>query len=244
LRRILPIKELLEGLDSGQKKAKEDFGVEMRWVFDIPREASFPKVGPRIYIPVPANLTLKYALMGRDIGVVGFGLGGYEINFPPEPYSDVFKKAKVHGLLSVPHAGETEGPESIWTCIKELEADRIGHGVRAWEDPSLVKYLADYQIPLEVNPSSNICLRVYNNFSEHPLRQLDEAGVPVTVNSDDPSFFNTTLNHEYFLLAQNFGYSKTDIARIARNAFIYSGLEKTVKARLLAEHDDWVATAL
>jgi aminodeoxyfutalosine deaminase len=167
-------------------------------------------------------------------------LGGYEVNAPPEPFAHAFVKAKEHGLLSVPHAGETEGPAWVWGSVKDLKADRIGHGVRAWDDPKLVEYLKENQITLEINPTSNICLHVYEEYREHPFRKLDESGVIVTVNSDDPPLFNTTLTQEYQVLAQDFGYNYKGLARIARNAFVHAGVENGLKESLLNEFDDWV----
>ncbi|MBK8985830.1 MAG: adenosine deaminase [Chloroflexi bacterium] len=234
----LPIEALLAGLEDGRIRAQRDYGVEMRWVFDVPRNLSFPQRDGRTYDPRPAEKTLAYALQGRDFGVVGFGLGGHEVNAPPEPFAHAFAAAKAAGLLSVPHAGETMGPGSVWGAIRELQADRIGHGVRAIEDPDLLAYLRERQIPLEINPSSNTCLHVYPNMAAHPFRQLDEMGLLVTINSDDPPLFNTNLLQEYAILAETFGYDETALTRIARNAFVASGVEADVKETLLAEFDN------
>jgi adenosine deaminase len=236
----LKIEEILEGLEAGRKQAQEEFGVEIRWVFDVPRNLSFPKRDGKAYDPEPAKLNLDYALKGRDFGVVGYGLGGYEVNAPPEPFAHAFVQAREHGLLSVPHAGETEGPASVWGSVRDLKADRIGHGVRAWDDPELVSYLKENQIPLEINPTSNICLHVYEEYADHPFRKLDESGVIVTVNSDDPPLFNTALTREYIVLAQDFGYDQVELARIGRNAFVHAGVEEDVKKSLLEEFDGWV----
>lgn len=259
----LTITDIFEGLEAGRAEAKRDFGVEMRWIFDIPRNTSFKpwhklsrvrgmvrvvdaqlrRFGLRTkeyYTPYPAERTLAYALAGQDKGVIGFGLGGYEVGAPPEPFAHVFRTAKAAGLLSVPHAGETVGPASIWGAINVLNADRIGHGVRAIEDPHLVTLLQERQIPLELNPTSNICLHVYASFADHPFRQLDEMGVLVTVNSDDPPLFNTSLCQEYSVLAAEFGYAKADLVRIARNAFVAAAAPVEVKQQLLDEFDDWV----
>jgi aminodeoxyfutalosine deaminase len=143
-------------------------------------------------------------------------------------------------LLSVPHAGETVGPESIWGSLNALQADRIGHGVRAIEDPGLLATLKVKQIPLEINPTSNACLNVFSSLSAHPFRQLDDRGLFVTVNSDDPPLFNTSLVQEYAVLANEFGYDANGLARIARNAFVAAGLEPTGKQRLLQAFDAWV----
>ncbi len=234
----LPIEALLDGLNDGRLRAQRDFGVEMRWVFDVPRNLSFPQRDGRTYDPRPADKTLAYALKGRDSGVVGLGLGGNEVGAPPEPFAHAFTIAKAEGLLSVPHAGETMGASSVWGAVRNLQADRIGHGVRASEDPELLTYLRERQIPLEINPTSNACLHVYPDMAAHPFRQLDDMGLLVTVNSDDPPLFNTNLLREYEVLAEQFGYDESGLKRIARNAFTAAGVEDDVKTRLLAEFDE------
>ena len=233
----LSFDDLLRGLEDGRSQAKADYGVEIRWVFDIHRNLSFSNGR---YDPQPAEKTLAYALEGKDVGVVGFGLGGNEVGAPPEPFAHAFEQAKANGLLSVPHAGETVGPESIWGSLKALQADRIGHGVRAIEDPGLLATLKVRQIPLEINPTSNVRLGVFSSLAAHPFRQLDERGLLVTVNSDDPPLFNTSLVQEYSILAREFGYDATGLARVARNAFVAAGVEPEVKKVLLQEFDNWV----
>lgn len=237
-RKGLTIDAIFEGLKAGRAAARADFGVEMRWVFDIPRNLSFSPTGG--YDPYPAERTLAYALRGRDHGVVGLGLGGFEPGAPPEPFAHAFDRAHAEGLLCVPHAGETVGSASVWGAIEALHADRIGHGVRAIEDPTLITVLRDRQIPLEINPTSNIRLHIYDRHAVHPFPHLDRMGVKVTVNSDDPPLFNTTLNAEYAVLATEFGYDAASLARIARNAFEVSGAPASLKTQLLAEFDAWV----
>ncbi len=244
----LTIDDLLEGLEAGRRQARAEFGVEMRWVFDIPRNVNFPDgyashYGEN-YDPVPSVTTLSYALEGMERGVVGFGLGGFEVGAPPQPFAHVFAEAKAAGLLSVPHAGETMGAASVLSAVIDLQADRIGHGVRAIEDPFVLALLRERNIPLEINPTSNVCLHVYRRAAEHPFPHLDRMGLTVTVNSDDPPLFNTTLEQEYALLAVEFGYDRANLARIARNAFAVSGLPDEPKRRLLAEFDDWVSSSV
>lgn len=234
----LCIEEILEGLEDGRRRAQEAFGVEMRWIFDVPRNAGFHDDA---YDSTPADVTLTHALLGRDLGVVGFGLGGYEVGAPPQPFAHAFRAAKDAGLYSVPHAGETVGAESIWGAVNDLHADRIGHGVRAIEDPALLLLLAERQIPLELNPISNVRLGIYPSPAHHPFPHLDRMGLLVTINSDDPPLFNTSLVDEYQLLAETFGYSEDDLIRIARNAFRVSAAEPTLKQSLLAEFGDWAA---
>ena len=236
-RKGLTIDDLFEGLEAGRAAARAEFGVEMRWIFDIPRNMSFPKTGG--YDPYPAERTLEYALRGREHGVVGLGLGGFEPGAPPEPFAHAFDRAHAEGLLCVPHAGETMGPASVRGAVEMLHADRIGHGVRAIEDPALLTVLRDRQIPLEINPTSNVRLHVYDRHAVHPFPHLDRMGIKVTVNSDDPPLFNTTLNAEYALLAAEFGYDHAGLIRIARNAFEVSGAPIALKTQLLAGFDDW-----
>lgn len=236
----LTIEALLEGLESGRARVRIDFGVELRWVFDIPRNRAFADYrNGGDYVPGAAERTLDYALLGMNYGVIGLGLGGNEVNAPPEPFAHVFARAKERGLRSLPHAGESEGAASVWGAIRQLQADRIGHGVRAVEDERLLDYLAEHQIPLEINPTCNVYLKFYPHLDAHPLPQLDKAGVLVTINSDDPQLVNTTLSQEYQLLVDVFGYGVDDVIRIARNAFTVCYAEPELKARLLGEFDDW-----
>jgi aminodeoxyfutalosine deaminase len=240
----LTIQDVLEGLERGRQQAKEEFGVEIRWVFDIHRNLPYQINGDGSFNPEPADMTLEFAIAGQDYGVVGLGIGGYEVGAPPEDFEEVFVQAKFAGLLSLPHAGETMGPESVWGSVRELQADRIGHGVRSIEDPKLLELLVDYQIPLEVNPTSNIQLHVYESIEEHPFKKLDDMGIPVTINSDDPPLFNSNLSQEYLLVAEAFGYPPEDLVRLARRAFSVSGVELDVKEKLLVEFDHVVEKLL
>ncbi len=234
------IDDLLRGLDEGRQRAKREFGVDMRWVFDVPRDFSFPNRDGLNYDPTPAERTLAYALAGKDVGVVGFGLGGNEVGAPPAPFAHAFRQAKAAGLVSVPHAGETMGADSVRASLDDLGADRIGHGVRACEDPALLERLKAEQIPLEVNPTSNICLGIYPSLAEHPLRRLDDMGLFITVNSDDPPLFNTDLIKEYTLLITSFGYDAKGVSRLARNAFCAATLDEDIRAAMLAEFDEYL----
>jgi adenosine deaminase len=230
--------DLLTGLEMGRQTALRDFGVEMRWIFDVPRNSSFRK---GVYDSYPAERTLEYALAGQTKGVVGFGLGGFEVGAPPEPFAHAFAGATAAGLISAPHAGETMGAASVRGALSALGAQRIGHGVRAIEDARLLATLHEQQIVLEVNPTSNICLLVYRRMAEHPFPHLDRMGLLLTVNSDDPALFNTTLCDEYAKLAAEFGYAKVDLARLARNSFTASAAPGELKACWLAELDSFLS---
>jgi adenosine deaminase len=217
----LPWHIILERLNAGRKKARKDFGVDWRWVFDISRNH-----------PDTQNEVLDIAIEARDLGVAALGLGGPEAEFPPELFIDTFSRARDLGFPRVPHAGEMLGPESVWTALRELHADRLGHGVRSVEDPELVEHLIEYQVPLELCPTSNIRLGVFPGYASHPLRQLWDSGVYVTVNSDDPPLFGADLNHEYEVLVEDFGFDADDLEHISLNAVRASLLPAAEKARM------------
>lgn len=220
----LSFDDLLAGINAGRAQAHREWGVDMRWIPDIAR--CFPDTATTVvdWLTAPAAQ--------RD-GVVALGLGGPEVNFPPELFADAYREARSRGLHSNPHAGETVGPESVWGALRALKAERLGHGVRAIEDPALVDYLVEHQIPLEVNPTSNLCLGVYPSYGAHPLRRLVEAGVFVTINSDDPALFNTTLNDEYVHAVRDCGLSIDQVEKAGLNAVRASYLPDDKKAAML-----------
>jgi adenosine deaminase len=219
----LPWQLILEGLNSGRAQAEKEFGITWRWVFDISRENHATR-----------HFVLETALASRPKGVVAFGLGGNEADFPPELYIDVFEQAKRSGIPRVPHAGETLGPTSVWTAINKLHADRIGHGVRSIEDSRLIAFLLDSQIPLEICPTSNIKLGVYSNYGQHPLRKLWDQGLLITINSDDPPMFDTDLVREYQILVDYFNFSIGELEQVSLNALRSSFLEQAQKEQMIA----------
>jgi len=218
----LPWQSILDGLNIGRGQAQRDFGVDWQWVFDIVRNQ-----------PDTQGAVVDIALAARDQGVVALGLGGNEIGYPADLFVDSFNTAISGGLFSVPHAGELTGAHSVWSAIELLHANRIGHGVRSIDDPQLVRYLREHQIALEICPTSNICLGVYSDYAHHPLRQLWDAGVHVTVNSDDPPLFNTDLNQEYRVLVEHFNFTADELERISLNAIQASFLDSESKTRLI-----------
>lgn len=203
-----------DGLSRGRQRVARDFGVELRWIFDIPRRTVTLHPG----LPL-ADFITRVAIDGRADGVVALGLAGTERGYPPEPFAPWFERARAAGLHSAPHAGETAGPESIWGAVRALGAERLGHGVRAVEDPYLLAYLVEHGITLEVCPTSNVALGVYASLAEHPLARLHAAGVRVTVNTDTPAIFGISLNSEAGLLATHFGLEPAAIEQILQNAF-------------------------
>jgi aminodeoxyfutalosine deaminase len=219
------------GLTRGRERAQAELGVEIAWVFDIVRNISDPT-----RTQSAADYTTSVAIEDRAHGVVSLGLGGMEHGYPPEPFAPYFDRARAVGLHSDPHSGETAGPESVWGAIRALRAERIGHGVRSIEDPALVAYLVEHQLPLEVNPTSNIRLGVYHGYDEHPLLRLYEAGVPLTVNSDDGPLFNTTLTDEVLLLASQFGLDLPQLDELLLNGVRHSFLPPERKLALEREH--------
>lgn len=216
--------DLLAGVNQGRMAALAEHGVEMRWITDIVRN---------LHGRVEDGMrTAEMAVYGRDHGVVALGLGGLETGFPPELFPAPFAYARAHGLHSVPHAGEASGPESVWGALRSLQAERIGHGIRAIEDPALVEHLRERQIPLEVCPTSNVCTGVVASITEHPIRRLFDAGVYITVNSDDPPMFNTTLTDEYLVLAREFGFTADEIERLVLNGVRATLLDADRRAEL------------
>src|SRR5262249_32669473 len=141
-----------------------------------------------------------------------------EAGHPPELFKEAFELARSAGLAAVPHAGEIAGAASIWGALEVLHAQRIGHGVRCLEDARLVEYLRSHQIPLEVCPTSNVCLGVAPSLAEHPLPHLLAEGLYVTLNSDDPPMFNTTLTNEYQRAAETLGFNAESLETLALNA--------------------------
>jgi len=150
----------------------------------------------------------------RGRGVIGFGVGGDEAGGAVERFAGTFAWAKRQGLHLVPHAGEAVGPESVWKAL-ECGAERIGHGIRSIEDPLLVRHLADHRIPLEVSISSNVCTGTVRALREHPVRRLFDAGVLVTLNTDDPPMFHTTLVREYEIARDVFGFTEAELSQLA-----------------------------
>lgn len=226
----LPFDVWFGGLTRGRRRAEVAFGVRIRWVFEIARDARDPWRTERL-----AEDCTSFAIEGHADGVVALGLSGDENAAPAERFAPMFDRARGAGLYSAPHAGEHAGPESVWAAIRVLGADRIAHGVRAIEDASLVAYLAREQIALEIAPTSNCSLGVCEDLAQHPLVALHDAGVPVTVNTDDPALFRTTLSDEVAALAHPMGLDIDAIDEILVNGVRHSFLPGDETAQLEAE---------
>jgi adenosine deaminase len=174
-------------------------------------------------------------------GVVAFGLANDEAGHPAEPFAEAFAIARDAGLLSAPHAGELDGPVSVWGALDALRPDRLGHGVRAVEDPMLVERLADEEVCCDVCPTSNLRLRLYPSIEDHPIRTLLDAGVPVTLNADDPLMFGSGLADEYGLVADGLGLGDEAMAAIARTSIVASGMPDDRRRRALEGIDAWLS---
>ncbi|MFG2304293.1 adenosine deaminase [Actinacidiphila glaucinigra] len=231
VRRGIPDRAFVEAIEDARKAAEAELGIVLRWCFDIPGEAGLAS----------AEETARIATELQPDGLVSFGLGGPEIGVPRPQFKPYFDRARAAGLHSVPHAGETTGPQTIWDALRELGAERIGHGTSATQDPRLLDHLAEHGIPLEVCPTSNIATRAVATLDEHPVKEMVAAGVVVTVNSDDPPMFGTDLNTEYAVAARLLQLDEGGLAQLARNAVEASFLDAPGKAKLTAEIDSYLA---
>ncbi len=202
--------------------AERELGVTMNVIVDIAREVT-PEIG---------ILTAEQVIKHFGDGVCALGLGGYEVGNPPEKFRGAFERANRARVPCILHAGETGSAESIWSALRVANTRRIGHGVRALEDPILLAYLRARQIPLEVCPTSNICLNVAPNLARHPIQKLIDAGLYVTLNSDDPPMFNTTLTDEFLKCADAFGWDQTMCEKLTLNALRASLLPAKDKSGL------------
>jgi aminodeoxyfutalosine deaminase len=223
----IPIEAFVEAVEDARVAAERDHGIRLRWCYDIPGEFGLPS----------GEDTLRFALDDGPETLVGFGLGGPEIGVGRPQFAEVFAQARAAGLHSVPHAGETTGPETVWSALRDLGAERIGHGTSSVQDPELLAHLVEHQVPLEVCPTSNIATRAVDRLEDHPIKAMHAAGAFVTVNSDDPPMFGTTLNHEYEIAADLLGLDAEGLAGLAKNAVRASFMPAPEKTALQDEID-------
>ncbi|MFC5753443.1 adenosine deaminase [Actinomadura rugatobispora] len=229
----MPPAAVTEALDIAARRARELHGVQMAYIFDVPADLPGDFVGG----------TLDQALEHPPEALVGFGLAGIEQARAghTDAIRDAFRAARAAGLRSLPHAGEMTGPETIWEVVEGLGAERIGHGLSCVRDPRLVAHLRETQIPLEVCPTSNVCTGQIPDVASHPLPRMLEEGLFVTLNSDDPPMFDTTLTGEYRVAADTFGLGRADLAALARNAVTASSLDEAGKRAINADIDALLA---
>ncbi len=217
---------IFEGLERGRDRGVRDFGVSLLWIFDATRHFGLEE----------AQKVFELAVRYKDRHVIGVGIGGDEIKAPPELFRSAYAYAEDHGLHLTAHAGETGPPESIWGALN-LHAERIGHGFSAAKDPDLIEELSCRQIPVEICLTSNVRTGVCASIAEHPVKNYFDQGVMVTLNTDDPSLFNTSLAREYQLAQDTFGFTDEHLRELARNSFEASFLDAEKKLELLSLFD-------
>ncbi len=221
---------IFEGLEQGRVRGERDFGVSLLWIFDAVRH----------FGPVEAQHVAELAVRYQGSSVIGFGIGGDERRAAPELFRDVYTYGADHGLRLTAHAGETAGPESIWGALN-LRAERIGHGLTAWQDSELVGELATRQIPVEICLTSNLRTGCCRALAEHPVRNYFDQGIMITLNTDDPAMFGTSLAREYQLAQETFGFSDEHLRELARNSFEASFLPAEKKLAFLNLFDSAAA---
>lgn len=214
--------EIFEGLERGRQRGEKDFGVSLLWIFDAVRQFGAEK----------AQSVLDLAIQFRDRNVIGFGIGGDERTGPPEWFTAVYARAGEHGLRLTAHAGESAGPESIWGALN-LKAERIGHGLTAEKDPELIEELSERQIPIEICVTSNLRTGCCAEVAQHPVRRYFDQGLMLTLNSDDPAMFKSSLVNEYALVQEAFGFTEEHLRELARNSFEASFLPADKKIQFL-----------
>ena len=217
---------LFDGMERGRERGQRDFGISLLWIFDAVRH----------FGAEAAAEVFDLAARMRERNVVAIGIGGDEGRGPAEWFRDLYKKAADNGLHLTAHAGETTGPESVWGAIN-IGAQRIGHGLAAAQDPELMEVMAEKQIPVEVSISSNLRTGACANLREHPVKKFFDNGLMVTLNTDDPAMFQTSLAREYELAQEEFGFTQEHLRELARNSFEASFLPVEKKLRFLQQID-------
>lgn len=215
---------IFEGLERGRKRGERDFGVSLLWIFDAVRHFGV-EAAQRV-----AETAVECRAQSES--VAGLGIGGDERRAAPELFGEVYAYARERGLHRVAHAGETAGPDSVWGAIN-IGAERLGHALSAAHDPELLAALAEKQIPLEICLSSNVKTSCCEKIAEHPLRRYFDQGLMVTLNTDDPAMFGTTLSGEYELAQRHFHFTREHLRELARNSFEASFLPPQKKLELL-----------
>ncbi|MGR5142917.1 adenosine deaminase [Photobacterium sp. DNB23_23_1] len=216
-----PFDVVAEGITRALKDGEANLGISSGLIMCFQRDLS----------EEDAIETLKQSIAYKD-DIVAVGLDSSELGNPPEKFERVFAMARNAGLKTVAHAGEEGSADYIWGAIEALHVDRIDHGVRCTDEPKLVQYLIEHQIPLTVCPLSNVQLNVFGEMTQHNIVELLKQGVLVTINSDDPAYFGGYLNDNYLAVAEAFGLTKQEVARFSENAIMASFLSVERKQRL------------
>src|ERR1700674_376733 len=213
---------IFAGLERGRQRGEKDFGVSLLWIFDAVRQFGAEK----------AQSVLDLAIQFRDRNVVAFGIGGDERAGPPEWFAGAYARGAEHGLHLTAHAGESAGPESIWGALN-LKAERIGHGLTAGQDAELIEELAERQVPIEICVTSNLRTGCCADLAQHPVRRYFDQGLMLTLNSDDPAMFRTSLIEEYALVQETFGFTDEHLRELPPHSFEASFLPPEKKIEFL-----------
>jgi adenosine deaminase/aminodeoxyfutalosine deaminase len=220
----LTIVSVMDAVEAARKKAERDFGTSVLWIIDAVRHFGLEEAA--------AVFKLAAELQDKYRSIVGIGIGGDEASGPAGPFREIYAEAKAAGLRLTAHAGESMGPESIWSALN-IGAERIGHALSAQHDPELLAILAERQIPLELNVTSNIRTGCCSEYDLHPVKDYFEAGLMVTINSDDPPMFGSHLLGEYILVQEKFGFTLEQMRELAANSVEASFLGPERKLKLL-----------
>lgn len=220
--RNIPFSTIINGIYSATLASEKEYGITSLLMLCFLRHLP----------PHDAFTTLQESLPHRD-KIIGVGLASTELGYPPALFKDVFAHAKSYGYHCVVHAGEAAGPEYIWQALTLLNAERIDHGVQCLSDPPLVQELRTRQVPLTVCPLSNIALKIYTTLSEHPIKKMFDAGLRVTINSDDPAYFGGYIADNYQAVADCCGFTQQELVILAKNSFVSSFLDHATQQRYL-----------
>ncbi|HWQ15024.1 MAG TPA: adenosine deaminase [Roseiflexaceae bacterium] len=231
IKRGMSLDDVVQGTAAGLVRARRDYGVRTALAFDFGRQ-----FGVEL-----AWQVLEIAVRNMPHGVVAWSIGGDELRHPPEPFAEVFAAARRAGLRVMAHAGEVVGPPSVWGAVNTLECERLGHGIRSVEDPALLAHLRERRVMLDVCPTSNVRTGAAPGLEAHPLRQLFDAGVRISINSDDPVFFSTTLCDELRLAARAFGFSAGELAAVMLDSVEATFLPEDEKRTLTSAFADEIA---
>ena len=220
---------IFEGLEQGRIRGERDFGVSLLWIFDAVRHFGVEA----------ATQVFEKAIQLKERNVIGVGIGGDERKAAPELFKDLYARARDHGLRLTAHAGESAGPESIWGALN-IGAERIGHGLNAYADSELMRVLSERQVPIEICMSSNVRTGCLDDLRRHPVRRYFEEGLMITINSDDPAMFSSSLEQEYQICQDVFELTDEHIRELARNSFEASFLPAEEKLHFLERLDNQV----
>jgi aminodeoxyfutalosine deaminase len=221
-----PVEPIFEGMERGRERGQRDFGVSLLWIFDAVRHFG-PEAAAEVF-----NLAARL----RERNVVAIGIGGDEARGPAEGFRDLYRKAADNGLRLTAHAGETTGPESVWGALN-IGAERIGHGLSAASDPELMEVMAQKQVPVEMCITSNLRTGACKELQEHPVRKFFDEGLMITLSTDDPAMFQTSLNKEFEIAQQEFSFSEEHLRELARNSIEASFLPVEKKLRFMQQID-------